>query len=90
MKRMSLVLAALAVPMVSACTSIGHGGLATTSPSAGPRAQLTQSHACATIAGFTCSTLTVPLDHNGHTPGTLRLQVAAADAAGRSHADPGG
>jgi pimeloyl-ACP methyl ester carboxylesterase len=79
MKRMSLVLAVLVVPMALACTSIGHGGLVTTSPSHGPRAQLTQLHACAGIPGFTCSTLTVPLDHNGHTPGRLSLQVAAAD-----------
>jgi hypothetical protein len=26
--------------------------------------------------GFTCSTLTVPLDHTGRVPGTLDLQVA--------------
>jgi pimeloyl-ACP methyl ester carboxylesterase len=79
MKRMRLVLAVLAVPMVSACTSLGHGGSAITSPSAGLRAQLTQSRPCAGIAGFVCSTLTVPLDHRGHVPGRLRLQVAAAD-----------
>jgi pimeloyl-ACP methyl ester carboxylesterase len=29
--------------------------------------------------GFTCSTLSVPLDYSGKTPGTLQLQVAAAD-----------
>ncbi|WP_433251690.1 alpha/beta hydrolase [Actinomadura nitritigenes] len=29
--------------------------------------------------GFTCWTLTVPLDHTGRTPGTLDLQVGAAD-----------
>ena len=29
--------------------------------------------------GFTCSTLEVPLDHTGRTPGTLGLQVGAAD-----------
>jgi pimeloyl-ACP methyl ester carboxylesterase len=29
--------------------------------------------------GFVCSTLRVPLDHSGHIPGELRLQVAAAD-----------
>src|SRR5215469_3264833 len=84
-----LLLAALAAAMVSACTPAGHGTSASTSPpqsnstststSTGPSAQLTQSHPCAGIAGFVCSTLMVPLDYSGHTPGTLSLQVAAAD-----------
>lgn len=71
--------------MLSACTSAGHGSApsrgsaASTSTSTGAPAQLTQLHPCAGIAGFACSTLKVPLDHSGHTPGTLRLQVAAAD-----------
>jgi pimeloyl-ACP methyl ester carboxylesterase len=42
----------------------------------GPR--LADPHPCPD-AGFTCSTLTVPLDYAGRTPGTLKLQVAAAD-----------
>src|SRR5215475_7104835 len=85
----SPVLAVLAAAMVSACTSAGHGGSASASPgqgssantstSIGPPAQLTQPHPCAGIGGFVCSTLRVPLDHSGHTPGTLRLQIAAAD-----------
>jgi pimeloyl-ACP methyl ester carboxylesterase len=85
----SPVVAVLAAAVVSACTSAGHGGSASTSPrhtgsaststSAGPPAQLTQPHPCGGIGGFVCSTLRVPLDHSGHTPGTLRLQVAAAD-----------
>src|SRR5258706_16416663 len=89
MNRKSLVLAVLAAAMVSACTSAGHGGSSSTSPSHGssaststgtrPPAQLTQSHPCAGIAGFICSSLRVPLDQSGRTPGTLRLQVAAAD-----------
>src|SRR5258707_14439987 len=83
MNRKWLVHAVLAAAMVSACTSAGHGGSsshgssASTSTSTGALAQLTQSHPCAGIAGFICSTLRVPLDHSGHTPGTLRLQVAA-------------
>ena len=37
-------------------------------------------HPCSpTLAGFTCSTLSVPLDHSGRRPGTLDLQVAAAN-----------
>jgi pimeloyl-ACP methyl ester carboxylesterase len=89
MNRKSLLLAVLAAAVLSACTSAGHGTSASTSPlhnnsastptSTGPRAQLTQSHQCAGIAGFVCSTLLVPLDYSGHAPGTLRLQVAAAD-----------
>src|SRR5207245_5249756 len=37
---------------------------------------------CPGAAGFTCSMLTVPLDHSGHVPGTLRLQVAAGNNTG--------
>jgi pimeloyl-ACP methyl ester carboxylesterase len=45
------------------------------------RSALTAPHACANAPGFTCSTLTVPLDHTGHRPGTLALAVATADNA---------
>jgi pimeloyl-ACP methyl ester carboxylesterase len=48
---------------------------------AGPAPRLTVSHPCDNAKGFTCSTLTVPLDHSGRTPGGLRLAVAAADNA---------
>jgi len=41
--------------------------------------QLTDSHPCPDISGFTCSTLRVPLDHSGHEDGHLDLQVATAD-----------
>jgi pimeloyl-ACP methyl ester carboxylesterase len=50
-------------------------------PPAGPAPRLTVSHPCDNAKGFTCSTLTVPLDHAGRTPGNLRLAVAAADNA---------
>ena len=79
MNRKSLVLAVLAAALVSACTPAGHGGSASRSTSTGPPARLIQSHPCTGIAGFVCSTLTVPLDHSGHAPGILGLQVAAAD-----------
>ena len=42
---------------------------------------LNAPHPCPNAAGFTCSTLTVPLDHSGRRPGTLRLAVATADNA---------
>src|SRR5215469_7668180 len=86
-----LVPAVLAAAMLSACTAAGHAKPASSSArhgspestplSTGAPAQLTQPHPCAGIAGFVCSTLPVPLDHTGKTPGTLRLQVAAADNA---------
>jgi pimeloyl-ACP methyl ester carboxylesterase len=47
-----------------------------------PAPALTRSHPCRQADGFTCSTLTVPLDRSGRVPGTLRLRVAVADNAG--------
>jgi pimeloyl-ACP methyl ester carboxylesterase len=41
--------------------------------------RLTDTRPCPGMSGFTCSTLTVPLDHAGQRRGSLRLQVAAAD-----------
>ncbi len=38
---------------------------------------LAGAHACPGQAGFECSTLTVPLDYSGRSPGMLRLAVAA-------------
>jgi pimeloyl-ACP methyl ester carboxylesterase len=47
-----------------------------------PVPRLEGAHPCRRAAGFTCSTLRVPLDHSGRTPGELRLNVAAADNDG--------
>lgn len=44
-----------------------------------PPPRLADPHPCAGQPGYTCSTLTVPLDHRGRTPGELKLQVATAD-----------
>jgi pimeloyl-ACP methyl ester carboxylesterase len=82
MSRQSIILVLLAAAMLSACTPAGNSGPARTPAATGPPAHLTQLHPCPGIAGFTCSTLTVPLDHSGHTPGALRLQVAAAANVG--------
>jgi hypothetical protein len=41
--------------------------------------RLLNQHPCAGMGGFTCSTLTVPLDRSGRIKGTLQLNVAAAD-----------
>jgi len=55
--------------------------LAIAGSSAAQGPALTGSHPCPGAAGYTCSTLTVPLDRSGRVPGTLRLNVAAADDA---------
>ena len=65
----------------SASSASGHRPAAPpgTAPATVPR--LTHPHPCEGKPGFTCSTLTVPLDHRGRVPGTLDLQVATADNA---------
>jgi pimeloyl-ACP methyl ester carboxylesterase len=50
-------------------------GFATRSTGSG----LTDAHPCVGAPGFTCSTLTVPLDRSGRTKGTLKLAVAVQD-----------
>jgi pimeloyl-ACP methyl ester carboxylesterase len=55
-------------------------GLAGSSPAATPH--LANPHPCAEAAGYTCSTLSVPLDRTGHVKGTLQLNVAASDNTG--------
>ena len=57
-------------------------GLAGSSQAATPR--LANPQPCAEAAGFTCSTLAVPLDHTGRVKGTLTLNVAASDNASAS------
>jgi pimeloyl-ACP methyl ester carboxylesterase len=92
MRRAAVIAVALAA---TACGGGGGGGdgsgsastaAATTAkrqqaPPAGPAPRLTVSHPCDNAKGFTCSTLTVPLDHSGKVPGDLRVPVAAADNA---------
>jgi pimeloyl-ACP methyl ester carboxylesterase len=51
------------------------------SGAAAPRPSLSDQHPCAGLSGYTCSTLTVPLDRTGRVAGTLRLNVATADNA---------
>ncbi|MFD0689416.1 alpha/beta fold hydrolase [Actinomadura fibrosa] len=50
--------------------------------SAGRAPALADPHPCAGQPGYTCSTLTVPLDHRNPAKGTLKLQVATGDNAG--------
>jgi pimeloyl-ACP methyl ester carboxylesterase len=55
-------------------------GLAGSSQAAAPR--LLNPQPCAEAAGYTCSTLAVPLDRTGRIKGTLKLNVAVADNSG--------
>jgi pimeloyl-ACP methyl ester carboxylesterase len=54
-------------------------GAAAPRPAVRSASPLAEPHPCAGLTGYTCSTLTVPLDRSGRVPGTLRLNVAAAD-----------
>jgi pimeloyl-ACP methyl ester carboxylesterase len=78
------------VVAVLAVAVVGCGGAtkqqATATPAAAPRPvgptpRLSASRPCPHAGGFTCSTLAMPLDRSGRTPGTLHLPVAAADNA---------
>src|SRR4051794_27371022 len=83
MRRAAVIAIALTM---AACGGGSHPAHTTTTAAApGPApvaARLADSHRCPRATGFTCSTLSVPLDHSGHTPGELRLAVAAGDNAG--------
>lgn len=68
-----------AVALVPLVAIVGLLGLAPGRSASEPR--LTGAHPCSDAAGFTCSTLSVPLDRSGRHPGTLALQVAATDNA---------
>jgi len=63
----------LVLPMLVALLAVGP---ATAEPPA-----LAGSHPCPNAAGFTCSTLAVPLDYTGEQSGSLQLDVAVADNA---------
>lgn len=89
-------LAAIVVALLlAACTSGGsssRSGSGSGSGSAGgsgsppaAAARLTGSRACPDAAGFTCSTLTVPLDRTGRVGGTLDLRVAASNDTRAPH-----
>jgi pimeloyl-ACP methyl ester carboxylesterase len=72
------LLAALAGPGGAAAAGTQAAHAAPSVPTHSPHRTLTDPHPCAGQTGFTCSTLTVPLDHSGKTPGELKLQVATA------------
>ena len=66
-----------AVALLPLLAIVGLLGLAPGRSGAEPR--LTGGHPCPDEPGFTCSTLSVPLDRSGGHPGALALQVAAAN-----------
>ena len=56
--------------------------VAASNPGGGTEAPtLTGAARCPDARGFTCSTLTVPLDHGGRAKGSLRLRVATQDVS---------
>lgn len=61
--------------------AVGGSASAYGTPGRPGRPLLADPHPCQDQPGYTCSTLTVPLDHRGIIPGTLDLQVAMADNA---------
>jgi pimeloyl-ACP methyl ester carboxylesterase len=80
--RIAKVLSAmLGAAALAACTAAVTTGAATAVAASDGTGRLAGQHPCPGVTGFTCSTLTVPLDHTGRVRGTLNLQVATADNA---------
>ncbi|MFI1538242.1 alpha/beta fold hydrolase [Streptomyces anandii] len=74
----AVALAAAGALLVPGTTPSAAQGRAAAAP-AGRSGGLSGAAACPGVEGFTCATLTVPLDHSGGTPGRLGLKVAMAD-----------
>ncbi|WP_329520903.1 alpha/beta fold hydrolase [Spirillospora sp. NBC_01491] len=70
--------AVFALPLALAASGGATAAAAPTPSIAKPPPRLAGAHPCAGQPGFTCSTLTVPLDHRGRAGGELDLQVATA------------
>ncbi|MER7847048.1 alpha/beta fold hydrolase [Kitasatospora sp. NPDC096077] len=70
-----------AVAVVAGTTLAGPAAPASAEPQPGPDGGITGQAPCPDAPEFTCGTLTVPLDHSGATPGTLRLDVATTGNA---------
>jgi len=68
----------IAAAAAGAATALLMTGSGVAAPPLRPPA-LTDQHPCPGFGGFTCSTLTAPLDRRGRDPGTLKLNVAVAD-----------
>ncbi|GAB7188562.1 hypothetical protein ATKI12_8393 [Kitasatospora sp. Ki12] len=65
-----------AVAMVAGTALASTPALAAPAEAARHRGGITGQAPCPDAPEFTCGTLTVPFDHSGATPGTLRLDVA--------------
>jgi len=73
--------------LIAGCGGGAHRTVATTTPTATPAGEgdvprLSELAPCEDVARATCSTLRVPLDHSGRTPGTLDLPVAVSGPEG--------
>ena len=75
--RSRVLIAAVVTALVAGLAGPASAARAPQHAPAGPK--LADPHPCQGKPGYTCSTLTVPLDHRGRVPGTLDLQVATAD-----------
>ena len=73
------LLTGAAAPSSAGSAASGAPASAARTGSAATPGALSDPHPCPDQPGFTCSTLTVPLDHHGAAPGTLDLEVAASD-----------
>ncbi|MGW2936291.1 alpha/beta fold hydrolase [Streptomyces sp. NPDC001156] len=73
----TVALAAGALMLSGTCTSTAQDRAA--AAPAGEHGGLSGVAACPGLEGFSCGTLTVPLDHSGGVQGRLGLQVAMAD-----------
>jgi pimeloyl-ACP methyl ester carboxylesterase len=73
--------------LIAGCGGGAHRTVATTTPTSTPADEadvprLSELAPCEDVSRATCSTLRVPLDHSGKTPGTLDLPVAVSGPDG--------
>jgi pimeloyl-ACP methyl ester carboxylesterase len=81
MRSKALLTAAVLLAALVACGPAGSTRATDIARGTSGAAGLTGAHPCAGTPGFTCSMLSVPLDHSGRVAGTLGLQVATAGNA---------
>lgn len=84
MGRRGLVVLAVAAAAVTGCGGHGHRAAAA-HVKAAPAPRLTGPHPCPRASGFTCATLTVPIDYAGQAPGMLHLAVGVRDRGKAPH-----
>jgi pimeloyl-ACP methyl ester carboxylesterase len=79
MRRCASVALVAGASCLAACGGHRHAPAAATTA---PSSHLADFHPCPDVDGFTCASLTVPLDHGGQSPGTLHLAVGFSSDAG--------